>query len=168
MKTNNPYHLILLALAAAVLVAGECGNSPFEEGYANWIFSFFPSAKAAFSSVKRVTDGLLGSRSRSRDDLLVCISLASALLDKLRSSISFSIWYAITRFMAVASASFVVMTNIDKVFIQLFWGAAQVGEYFAIFNLNRFVILFSTSAAMLLVPTISEYHSKRDAKKITQ
>jgi len=38
--------------------------------------------------------------------------------------------------MAIASASYILMTNIDKVFIQLFWSATQVGEYFAVFNLS--------------------------------
>ena len=72
--------------------------------------------------------------------------------------------------MAIASASAIIMTNIDKVFIQLFWSAKQVGEYFAIFNLSRFMILFSNSVGLLLFPTISEYHAKdnlKEVKKIT-
>ena len=68
--------------------------------------------------------------------------------------------------MAIASASYIIMTNIDKVFIQLFWSAQQVGEYFAIFNLSRFLLLFSSAVGMLLFPTISEYHSKNNVKKI--
>ena len=72
--------------------------------------------------------------------------------------------------MAIASASFIIMTNIDKVFIQLFWSATQVGQYFAIFNLSRFIILFSASVGMLLFPTISEHHARnnmREIKKLT-
>jgi len=64
--------------------------------------------------------------------------------------------------MAIASASIIIMTNIDKVFIQLFWSATQVGEYFAIFNLSQFVILFVGAVGMLLFPTISEYHSQNN------
>ena len=68
--------------------------------------------------------------------------------------------------MAIASASYIIMTNIDKVFIQLFWSATQVGEYFAIFNLSRFVILFASAVGLLLFPTISEYHSKNNIEGI--
>jgi O-antigen/teichoic acid export membrane protein len=72
--------------------------------------------------------------------------------------------------MAIASASYIVILNIDKVFIQLFWGAQQVGEYFAVFNLSRFVLNFSSALAVLLLPTISEYHAKNymdDIRKLT-
>ncbi|MEA2053855.1 MAG: flippase [Candidatus Thermoplasmatota archaeon] len=68
--------------------------------------------------------------------------------------------------MAIASASAIIMANIDKVFIQLFWSARQVGEYFAIFNLSRFIILFVTAVGMLLFPTISEHHAKNNMKEI--
>jgi len=68
--------------------------------------------------------------------------------------------------MSIASASYIIMTNIDKVFIQLFWASEQVGHYFAIFNLSYFVILLISSVGLLLFPTISEYHTKNDMKKI--
>ena len=68
--------------------------------------------------------------------------------------------------MSIAVVSLIIMRNIDKVFIQLFWSAQQVGEYFAMFNLSRFVILFSSAVGMLLFPTISEYHAKNNMKKI--
>jgi len=68
--------------------------------------------------------------------------------------------------MAIASASYIIMTNIDKVFIQLFWSAAQVGEYFAVFNLSRFLILFASAVGILLFPTISEYNSKNNMEGI--
>ena len=68
--------------------------------------------------------------------------------------------------MAIASASYIIMTNIDKVFIQLFWSATQVGEYFAIFNLSRFIILFASAVGLLLFPTISEYHSNNNISGI--
>ncbi len=70
--------------------------------------------------------------------------------------------------MAFAVFSWRIMTNIDKVFIQLFWSANEVGEYFAVYNLSRFVILFSTSVGLLLLPTVSEYHSKRDFRKVRE
>lgn len=68
--------------------------------------------------------------------------------------------------MAIASASSLIIYNVDKVVIQLFWGAQQVGEYFAIFNLSRFILNFSTAVAILLLPTISEYHAKKSIENI--
>lgn len=64
--------------------------------------------------------------------------------------------------MAIATVSSVVMANIDKVTIQLFWGSQQVGEYFAVFNLAQFLILFSTAVGTLLFPTISEYFANNN------
>jgi O-antigen/teichoic acid export membrane protein len=72
--------------------------------------------------------------------------------------------------MAIASAASIVILNIDRVFIQLFWGAQQVGEYFAVFNLSRFILNFSSALVVLLLPTISEYHAKNnmdDIRKLT-
>ncbi|RLF42198.1 MAG: hypothetical protein DRN12_00980 [Thermoplasmata archaeon] len=68
--------------------------------------------------------------------------------------------------MSIATVSSLIMTNIDKVFIQLFWSATQVGEYFAIYNLSRFIILFSSAVGRLLLPTVSQYHSNNDFKEI--
>ena len=70
--------------------------------------------------------------------------------------------------MAFAVFSWTIMTNIDKVFIQLFWSAQQVGEYFAVFNLSRFMLLFSSAVGILLLPTISSYHSERNMSKIKE
>ena len=72
--------------------------------------------------------------------------------------------------MAIASTASIVIINVDKVFIQLFWGAQQVGEYFAAFNLSRFILNFSAALAILLLPTISDFHAKNnmeDIKKVT-
>ena len=68
--------------------------------------------------------------------------------------------------MSIAAVSSIIMTNIDKVFIQLFWSATQVGEYFAIFNLSRFIILFSSAVGALLLPTVSYYHSNNNLSEI--
>lgn len=37
-----------------------------------------------------------------------------------------------------------------------------MGEYFAIFNLSQFVILFVSAVGMLLFPTISEFHAQNN------
>jgi len=50
--------------------------------------------------------------------------------------------------MAISTSCAIIMTNIDKVIIQLFWGAQQVGEYFAVYNLSRYIILFATSVGI--------------------
>ncbi|MDH7507433.1 MAG: flippase [Candidatus Thermoplasmatota archaeon] len=68
--------------------------------------------------------------------------------------------------MAIASVSSLVMTNIDKVTIQLFWGSQQVGEYWAVYNLSQFLILFSSAVGMLLFPTISEHFAKNNMAAI--
>jgi len=71
---------------------------------------------------------------------------------------------------AIATTASTVILNVDKVFIQLFWSAQQVGEYFAVFNLSRFVLNFSAALAILLLPTISELHAKNnmdDIRKLT-
>jgi O-antigen/teichoic acid export membrane protein len=72
--------------------------------------------------------------------------------------------------MAIASGASIVILNIDRVFIQLFWGSQQVGEYSAAFNLSRFILNFSSALVVLLLPTISEYHAKNnldDIRKLT-
>jgi len=68
--------------------------------------------------------------------------------------------------MAVVTASAIIMTSIDKILIQLFWSATQVGEYFAVYNLSHFIILFITAISTLLLPTISEHHIVNNMKKI--
>ena len=68
--------------------------------------------------------------------------------------------------MAIASVSALVMTNIDKVTIQLFWGSQQVGEYFAVYNLSQFLIIFATAVGTLLFPTISEHFAKNNLDAI--
>jgi O-antigen/teichoic acid export membrane protein len=68
--------------------------------------------------------------------------------------------------LAIASISALVMSNIDKVTIQLFWGAQQVGEYWAVYNLSQFLILFSAAVGTLLFPTISEHFAKNNLDAI--
>lgn len=75
-------------------------------------------------------------------------------------------YYSFAIHMAIASASWLIMINIDKIIIQLFWSATQVGEYFAVFNLTRFVLMFAAAVGSLLLPTVSEYHAKNNLKEI--
>jgi O-antigen/teichoic acid export membrane protein len=66
----------------------------------------------------------------------------------------------------ITSSIAIIITNIDKVFIQLFWGAEEVGYYFAIYRLVTFLIVIEASIGLLLFPTISELHAKKDRKQI--
>ncbi len=68
--------------------------------------------------------------------------------------------------MAVVVASSILMRNIDKVFIQLFMYAEDVGRYFAISNLSRFIILFVSAVGTLIFPTISEHHARKNMREI--
>lgn len=75
--------------------------------------------------------------------------------------------YSIFAFpLIVVVASHTIMTNIDKVFIQLFWSASDVGYYFAAFNLSRFVHMFTLALGLLLFPTFSVLHINKDIKGI--
>jgi len=66
----------------------------------------------------------------------------------------------------IVVASTLIMTNIDKVFIQLFWSASDVGYYFASYNLSKFVDMFTLAIGILLFPTYSALHSKNNIEGI--
>ena len=68
--------------------------------------------------------------------------------------------------LAIVAASTIIMTNIDKVIIQLFWGAAEGGKYFAIYRLSRFLDVATMAIGVLLFPTISTLYAKSDMEKI--
>jgi O-antigen/teichoic acid export membrane protein len=58
----------------------------------------------------------------------------------------------------LVTTSSVIMHNIDKVMIQLFWNAADVGYYFAAYRLSHFIILFTSAIGLLIFPTYSALH----------
>ena len=68
--------------------------------------------------------------------------------------------------LAIVAASAIIMTNIDKVLIQLFWGAAEGGKYFAIYRLSRFLDVATMAIGVLLFPTISTLYAKSDMEGI--
>jgi len=67
---------------------------------------------------------------------------------------------------AVAISISTISLNVDKVMLQLFWGARFVGYYFSVQRLTAFLIFMSTSVAVLLFPTLSEHHGKNEYGKI--
>jgi O-antigen/teichoic acid export membrane protein len=60
------------------------------------------------------------------------------------------------------------MTNVDKVLIQLFWNATDVGYYFASSRICGFIVMAGASLGALLFPTISNLYSKKDTEGIKQ
>lgn len=67
---------------------------------------------------------------------------------------------------ALASSIGVISVNIDKVMLQLFWGARFVGYYFGIQKLTAIIVFISMAVTVLLFPTLSERHGKKDYKEI--
>jgi len=55
-----------------------------------------------------------------------------------------------------------IMTNIDKVLIQLFWSSTDVGYYFAAFRFSKFINMFTLSIGLLLFPTYSALHANNN------
>jgi O-antigen/teichoic acid export membrane protein len=68
----------------------------------------------------------------------------------------------------IMSSIALIITNIDKVFIQIFWGAEEVADYFAVYKLVTFLIIIEASVGLLLFPTYSELHAKKDKKQIKE
>lgn len=68
--------------------------------------------------------------------------------------------------LAIVAASTTIMTNVDKVLIQLFWGAVEGGNYFAIYRLSRFLDMATMAIGILLFPTMSALHARADLEGI--
>jgi len=62
--------------------------------------------------------------------------------------------------------SYTLITNTDKVLIQLFWNSEEVGYYFACFRIVQFLLVAASAVGTLLLPTISGFHSKDDIESI--
>ena len=66
----------------------------------------------------------------------------------------------------IVTASNLIITQIDKVLIQLFWADQNVGYYSSIVQLTVFMTLFTVAISTLLFPTYSSLHKKDDIKSI--
>jgi len=66
----------------------------------------------------------------------------------------------------IVSTSSIIMSNIDKILIQLFWSSADVGYYFAAFRVSNFIIMFTAAIGMLTFPTYSKLHAAGDINQI--
>lgn len=70
----------------------------------------------------------------------------------------------------LVTTSSIIMNNIDKVMIQLFWSSADVGYYFAAYRLSNFITLFTSAIGMLIFPTYSalnKFGKVNQIKKLT-
>ena len=61
-----------------------------------------------------------------------------------------------------------ISTNIDKVMIGYFWTATEVGYYYSVQQILQIFFIFSYALGIVLFPTLSEYHAKKDFEKIKQ
>lgn len=66
----------------------------------------------------------------------------------------------------LVTASNVIMHNIDKVMIQLFWASSDVGYYFSAYRLSNFITLFTGAISMLIFPTYSLLHKMGNVEGI--
>ncbi|MBC7128505.1 MAG: flippase [Thermoplasmatales archaeon] len=78
----------------------------------------------------------------------------------------FKSYYSFAIPVAIGSASSLIVTNFDRVAIQIFYGAEEVGQYFAVSNLSRFLVLFISAVTSLLFPIVSELYAKNDLEEI--
>lgn len=62
--------------------------------------------------------------------------------------------------LALVPVSFIIMTNLDKVLIQLFWGYDEGADYFSVVRICRFINNITVAFGMLLLPTMSAMHAK--------
>ncbi|MEM0467008.1 MAG: flippase [Candidatus Thermoplasmatota archaeon] len=68
----------------------------------------------------------------------------------------------------IVSAAAAIMNNVDKVLIQLFWSAEDVGYYYACSRISGFIVVAAAGLGTILFPTIAYHHEKNDAEGIRQ
>jgi len=70
--------------------------------------------------------------------------------------------------MIIVSSSALIIANLDKVLIQMFWSAEDVGYYFSSARICGFIVLAGSSIGELLFPMISNFYSKKDTRRIKE
>jgi O-antigen/teichoic acid export membrane protein len=77
--------------------------------------------------------------------------------------------YAVFAFpIILVGISTTIISNADKVIIQLFWSSTEVGYYFACYRITQFLLVTASSLGILLLPTISSYHMNNDIISINK
>jgi len=66
----------------------------------------------------------------------------------------------------IVSSASLVITNTDKVLIQLFWSSEEVGYYFASYRLSNLIVVVGSSISLLLFPTFSNLNSVKKINDI--
>ncbi|MBN2602958.1 MAG: flippase [Candidatus Thermoplasmatota archaeon] len=64
------------------------------------------------------------------------------------------------------STMHIISTNVDKVMLGYFWTSTEVGYYFSVQQFFQIILIISGSVGIVLFPSISEFHSKKDFVKI--
>jgi len=72
----------------------------------------------------------------------------------------FSIYLKFAIPISLVSISFILMTNLDKVLIQLFWGYDEGADYFSTVRMCRFINSITVAFGMLLLPAMSAMYIK--------
>ncbi len=67
----------------------------------------------------------------------------------------FSTYFQFAIPVSLVSVSFIIMTNLDKVLVQLFWSYEEGADYFSIVRLTRFINSITVAFGLLLLPTMS-------------
>ena len=62
----------------------------------------------------------------------------------------------------------VISTNVDKIMIGYYWTSIEVGYYFTVQQILQVILVFSSAIAIVLFPTLSEYHSNKDFSRINK
>ena len=60
----------------------------------------------------------------------------------------------------------IISLNVDKIMINHFWSNIEVGYYFYAQQILQFIIILYLAVGVILFPTISEFHSKKQLSKI--
>lgn len=74
-----------------------------------------------------------------------------------------------TRFalpLSIPAVLVALTASVDKALIQLFWGAVQVGYYFAAQRLFLLLVGVATAVSLLLFPTLSQYHARNQLEML--
>jgi len=68
--------------------------------------------------------------------------------------------------LSIVAVSYILMTNIDKVLIQLFWGYDQGADYFSVVRIARYINNITVAFGMLLLPTMSAMYAKNKIEEM--
>ncbi len=68
--------------------------------------------------------------------------------------------------LSISSSAIVIASNTDVVMIQWFWSALDVADYYAAKRIGMMLTMLSISIATVLMPSLSDMHSRGERKNI--